>query len=112
MVEKSVFQRIIDQEIPADVLYEDDLCLVFRDIAPQAPVHFLVIPKQPIRSLDDLSDDDQALVGHLMLTIRNLGRQMGLQDGYRVISNCGADAGQTVDHLHFHVLAGQTMDWP
>ena len=112
MSEKSVFQRIIDREIPADVLYEDDRCMAFRDIAPQAPVHFLVIPRKPVRSLDDLDDEDGDLMGHLLLVIRNLGRELELDNGYRVISNCGAQAGQTVDHLHFHVLAGKTMGWP
>jgi histidine triad (HIT) family protein len=112
MTEKSIFKKIIDGEIPADIIHDDACCLAFRDIAPQAPVHFLVIPKKEIRSLDDLSDEDCELMGRLMLTIRDLTRQMGVTGGYRVISNCGPDAGQTVHHLHFHVMAGRPMPWP
>ncbi len=112
MTGKTVFKKIIDGEIPADIIYQDEHCLAFHDIAPQAPVHFLVVPKKEIRSLDDLSIDDRELLGRLMLVIRDLTRQMNLTNGYRVISNCGPDAGQTVPHLHFHVLAGQSMDWP
>ena len=112
MSEKSVFTRIIDREIPAEILHEDDDCIAIQDIAPQAPVHFLVIPKKAIPSLDDLADEDEALAGRLLLVIRDLTRRMNLNHGYRVITNCGRDAGQTVDHLHFHVLAGQTMGWP
>lgn len=112
MTEKTVFKRIIDGEIPAKLLHDDPHCIAFHDVAPQAPVHFLVIPKKEIRNIDDLSDQDQLLMGHLLLTIRNLAKQLKLHDGYRVISNCGANAGQTVYHLHFHVLAGKTMAWP
>ncbi len=111
MSEKTVFKKIIDGEIPAEIIFEDDLCMAFQDIAAQAPVHFLVVPRKEIRSLDDLGEDDRDLIAHLMLTIRDLARSMNL-NGYRVITNCGADAGQTVDHLHFHVLAGKKMDWP
>lgn len=112
MTEKTIFKRIIDGEIPARLLHDDPQCMAFYDVAPQAPVHFLVIPKKEIRNIDELSDDDQSLMGHLMLTIRNLAKQLKLDDGYRVISNCGANAGQTVHHLHFHVLAGKPMKWP
>lgn len=112
MTEKTIFKRIIDGEIPARLLHDDSLCMAFYDVAPQAPVHFLVIPKKEIRNIDELSDGDQSLMGHLMLTIRNLAKQLKLEDGYRVISNCGANAGQTVHHLHFHVLAGKPMKWP
>jgi histidine triad (HIT) family protein len=109
---KTIFQRIIDREIPAEILSEDELCVAFRDIHPQAPIHVLVIPRQPIRSVDDLTDDDQLLVGHILLRIRDLARQLDLSDGYRVVVNCGAEGGQTVDHLHFHLLAGRAMAWP
>ncbi|MGI9516582.1 MAG: histidine triad nucleotide-binding protein [Pirellulaceae bacterium] len=112
MDEKTIFKRIIDREIPADIIYEDDQCLAFRDIAPQAPTHVLVIPKQEIRSLDELSDSDGELLGHMMLVIRQLTRDLGIDDGYRVVTNCGAAAGQTVDHLHFHILAGRKLLWP
>ena len=110
--EKTVFKRIIDGEIPADIVYQDEHCLAFKDIAPQAPVHLLVIPRKEIRNLDALSDDDEALMGKLMLSIRNLTRELGINDAYRIISNCGASAGQTVFHLHFHILAGKTLPWP
>ena len=109
---KTIFKKIIDREIPAQIVYEDDRCLAFRDVAPQAPVHVLVIPKQEIASVDDLSDLEAALVGHLWLVIRNLARELGLNDGYRVVVNCGRDGGQSVDHLHFHILGGRQLTWP
>ncbi len=109
----TIFKRIIDREIPATIVYEDDRCLAFHDVAPQAPTHVLVIPKKEIASIEALADDDAALVGHLWSVIRNLARQLGVdQSGYRVVVNCGADGGQTVDHLHFHLLAGRVMTWP
>jgi histidine triad (HIT) family protein len=109
----TIFKRIIDREIPADIVYEDDRCLAFRDVNPQAPTHVLVIPKKEIASIDALADDDAALVGHMMLVIRNLARQTGVEkNGYRVIVNTGPDGGQSVDHLHFHLLAGRPMKWP
>ena len=112
VAEPTIFKRIIDGEIPAEIVYEDDLCLAFTDINPQAPTHLLVIPRKEIRSLDALDDEDQALVGHLHLVVRNLARERGLENGYRVVINCGADGGQTVDHLHFHLLGGRAFQWP
>ena len=112
VAEPTIFKRIIDGEIPADIVYEDDLCLAFTDINPQSPTHLLVIPRKEIPSLDALEDEDQALVGHLHLVIRNLARERGLENGYRVVVNCGADGGQTVDHLHFHLLGGRACTWP
>jgi histidine triad (HIT) family protein len=109
---KTIFKRIIDKEIPAKILYEDDLCLAFHDNNPQAPTHVLVIPKKEIPSIDALAADDQALVGHLLLVIRKLAEQLGLASGYRVVVNCGPDAGQTVDHLHFHLIGGRGLGWP
>ncbi len=109
---KTIFQKIIDREIPADIVFEDDRCLAFRDVSPQAPTHVLVIPKQAIPSLDAVADDDAQLMGHLWQVIRDLARQLDLGDGYRVVVNCGADGGQTVDHLHFHLLGGRAMTWP
>ena len=109
---QTIFQKIIDREIPADIVFEDDRCLAFRDVSPQAPTHVLLIPKQAIPSLDALSDDDAQLMGHLWQVIRDLARQLDLGDGYRVVVNCGADGGQTVDHLHFHLLGGRAMTWP
>ena len=106
------FQKIIDREIPADIVYEDDLCLAFKDISPQAPVHLIVIPKKPIESVDDVADEDEAIVGHLFLAMRKIAEQEGLDRGYRVVTNCGRDAGQEVMHLHFHMLAGRRFSWP
>ena len=108
----TIFQKIIDREISADIVYEDDRCLAFRDVAPQAPTHVLVIPKKPIVSIDQLADEDAALLGHLWLVLRNLASELELGDGYRVVVNCGADGGQTVDHLHFHLLGGRELSWP
>src|ERR1051325_10321613 len=112
MAGKTIFKRIIDGEIKADVIYEDDRCLAFRDVAPQAPTHVLVIPKREIASLEAIVDEDAALLGHLWLVIRNLARQLNLGNGYRVVVNCGPDGGQSVDHLHFHLLGGRQMSWP
>lgn len=112
MADKNIFQRIIDREIPADVVYEDDLSLAFRDITPQAPVHVLVIPKRPIASLFEINSGDEPLLGHLLLVASRLARQMQLDTGYRVVVNCGPDAGQTVDHLHVHLLGGRGLKWP
>ena len=112
MSEKTIFQRIIDREIPAKIAYEDDQCLAFHDVRAQAPTHVLVIPKKPIPSLAQLEDADQAVVGHLLLVIRKLAEQLQLANGYRVVINCGPDGGQTVDHLHFHLLGGRSLGWP
>jgi len=109
---KTIFKRIIDKEIPAKIVYEDDLCLAFHDVNAQAPTHVLVVPKKEVASINDLGADDQMLVGHLLLVIRNLAEQLGLASGYRVVVNCGPDAGQTVDHLHFHLLGGRSLGWP
>ncbi len=108
----TVFQKIIDGDIPADIVYEDELCLAFRDINPQAPVHVLVIPRKPIVSLAELEDDDEALMGHLMLVARRIALEQGLGGGFRTIINSGADGGQTVDHLHVHVMGGRGLSWP
>ena len=112
MAEKTIFRKIIDREIPAKIVYEDDLCLAFEDINAQAPTHVIVIPKKEIASLDEVTAEDQALAGHLLVTIRKLAAQLGLCDGYRVVTNCGRNAGQEVMHLHFHLLAGRSFTWP
>ena len=109
---KTIFRKIIDKDIPADVIYEDDLCLAFRDIAPQAPTHVLVIPKKEIASIDAIADDDAELVAHLWIVIRNLAKELKLEHGYRVVVNNGRDGGQSVDHLHFHLLGGRALVWP
>jgi histidine triad (HIT) family protein len=108
----TLFQKIIDREIPAEIVYEDDLCLAFRDIRPQAPVHLLVIPKKEIPSADEITAADESLVGHLFVVMAQLAVQLGLTSGYRVVTNCGPDAGQEVMHLHFHLLAGRRLRWP
>lgn len=108
----TIFQKIISREIPADIIYEDDLCLAFRDIQPQAPTHVLLIPKRAIRSLAELTDNDSPLIGHLLLKASELARELGLERGYRVVCNCGPEGGQSVDHLHFHILGGRSLQWP
>ncbi len=108
----TLFSRIIAREIPADIVYEDTHCLAFRDINPQAPTHVLVIPKQEIPRLADAEEADQALLGHLLLAAGKVARQLGVDDAFRLIVNNGADAGQTVFHLHLHILAGRPMRWP
>jgi histidine triad (HIT) family protein len=108
----TIFQRIIDREIPAEIVYEDDQALAFRDVNPQAPVHVLVIPKRRIASLDDVEPGDAALIGHLFVVIRKLAQQLGLQEGYRVVINSGRLAGQTVAHLHLHLLGQRELGWP
>ncbi len=109
---KTLFERIIDREIPAAIIYEDDHCIAFRDINPQAPTHVLVVPRKPIPSLDDVADDEVVLAGHLLLVARKLAADEGLTDGYRVVINCGRDGGQSVDHLHVHLLGGRKLKWP
>lgn len=110
--EKTIFKKIIDQEIPADIVHEDEHCLAFRDISPQAPTHILVIPKKEIESLAQAEDEDAALLGHLLITARKVAEQQGLANGYRTVLNCGADGAQSVDHLHVHVLGGRALGWP
>lgn len=109
---KTIFKRIIDKEIPASIVYEDDDLLAFNDVNPQAPVHILVIPKKEIPSIAEAGDDDGPLLGRLILKIRDLARQMGLENGYRVVVNTGADGGQTVPHLHFHLMGKRHLAWP
>lgn len=108
----TIFSKIIRREIPADIVYEDDMALAFKDINPQAPVHILVIPKKPIPKLADAVSEDHALMGHLLLTVKRVAEQAGLDNGYRIVVNNGFDGGQTVDHLHFHILGGRQMQWP
>lgn len=112
MSEKTIFKRIIDRELPADIVYEDDQCLAFRDIHPGAPTHLLVIPKKELASVSEIRPEDEQLIGHLFVVIGQLAAKLGLSDGYRVVTNTGQHAGQSVDHLHFHLLAGRQMSWP
>ncbi|WP_340677979.1 histidine triad nucleotide-binding protein [Paraglaciecola sp.] len=109
----TIFSKIIDKSIPADILYEDDLALAFSDINPQAPIHFLVIPKKAIATINDVENVDKALVGHLFWVAAKLAEQMGFaQEGYRAVMNCNEHGGQTVYHIHLHVLAGKPLGWP
>ena len=103
----SIFSKIIDREIPADIVYEDELCMAFRDINPKAPVHVLVIPKREIVSLAHLSEEDSALVGHCVVALSKIAAQEGLDDGYNMVVNCGEAGGQEVPHLHFHLMGGR-----
>lgn len=112
MSEKNIFQKIIDGEIPADIVHEDDLCIAFRDVSPQAPTHVLVIPRKEIASLNEIGQADAELIGHMHVVIKGLAEQLGLAGGYRVVVNCGEDGGQSVPHLHFHLLGGRVMKWP
>jgi len=104
----NVFKKIIDKEISADIVYEDDVCLAFRDIQPKAPVHVLVIPKKEIESLAHLSDEDQSIVGHCVLALSKIAEQEGLAEGYKMVVNCGPAGGQEVPHLHFHLLGSRS----
>mgnify|MGYP005785250807 FL=1 len=107
-----LFCKITAGEIPCKKVYEDDQVLAFYDVDPQAPVHFLVIPKAHIASPADISPENSAVVAHIFAVIARLARELGLEKGYRVVTNCGADGGQSVFHLHFHVLAGRSLAWP
>lgn len=108
----TIFTKIIQREIPADIVYEDDLCLAFRDVNPQAPTHVLLIPKKEIPRLIDAKPEDAALMGHLLLTANKIAQQLGVGDAFRLAVNNGADAGQSVFHLHLHILAGRSFKWP
>ncbi len=108
----TIFSKIINREIPADIVYEDDLCLAFRDINPQAPVHVQLIPKKEIPKISDAAAEDRNLLGHLMLTAGEVARRLGVDDAFRVVINNGAGAQQTVFHLHLHILAGRPFHWP
>ena len=107
-----LFCKIANGDIPTNKIYEDDLVLAFNDIDPQAPVHFLVIPKQHIQSVDFINNENSAIVAHIFEIIAKLAAELNLIDGYRVVTNCGKDGGQSVGHLHFHVLGKRSLKWP
>jgi histidine triad (HIT) family protein len=107
-----IFCKIVNKEIPSKAVYEDDRILVFHDLQPQAPVHVLMIPKKHIASLDDLTPEDEELIGYLMLKVKDVAKELGLENGYRLVNNCGEDGMQTVKHLHFHLLGKRMMKWP
>lgn len=110
---ETIFDKIIRREIPAEIVYEDDRVLAFRDVSPQAPVHVLVIPKRPIANLLDTAFDDALLLGQLMAAAVHVARTLGLDEtGFRVVVNAGPDGGQSVDHLHLHLLGGRPLAWP
>ena len=108
----TIFGKIIRREIPADIVYEDEHCLAFRDVNPQAPTHVLLIPKKEIARLADASAEDQAVLGHLMLVAGTIAKELGVGDAFRLVVNNGAEAGQSVFHLHLHIIAGRRFSWP
>jgi histidine triad (HIT) family protein len=112
MMADNLFQKIIDKKIPARIVHEDDRCVAFHDVNPQAPVHVLIIPRKEIRTHADLRPEDCDLVGHLHLVAAQLAEKLGLSDGYRLVLNCKERAGQTVPHLHLHLLGGRDFAWP
>lgn len=108
-----LFCKIIKGEIPSSKVYEDELVYAFRDIEPQAPVHILIIPKQHIASANELNEENSAIVGHIFNVAAKIAKSEGIAEGgYRIVNNCGADGGQTVGHLHFHMLGGRSLQWP
>ncbi|MCF6263521.1 MAG: histidine triad nucleotide-binding protein [Xanthomonadales bacterium] len=110
---EDLFEKIIAREIPAEIVYETETVLAFRDINPQAPTHILIIPKEKIRTINDISDHQTGLIGELYLAARDIAKQAGFADeGYRVVMNCGEAAGQAVWHIHLHLLAGRALTWP
>lgn len=109
----TIFNKIINKEIPADIVYEDDQCLAFKDISPQAPLHILVIPKKEISSMNDTASDDKNLLGHMMLKCAEIAKEQAVsEDGYRLVVNTNKNGGQSVDHLHIHILGGRQLQWP
>ena len=112
MADKTLFERIMAREIPAQIVYEDDRCIGFRDINPQAPTHVLVLPVRHVASAADLGDEDGALLGRLFGVAATLAGREGLDNGWRLVTNVGSDGGQSVDHLHLHLLGGRAMAWP
>ena len=109
---ETLFQKIIDKELPADIVYEDESCLAFKDINPVAPIHILIIPKKRIEKISDSNTEDKELLGHLFLVAGNIARDLGIEDAFRLVVNNGAGAQQTVFHLHVHLIAGREFNWP
>ena len=109
---KTLFEKIIDRDIPADIIFEDELSIVIKDISPQAPTHLLIIPKKVIPKLSDSTAEDQSILGHLMLVAGQIADQLGLDETFRLVVNNGAKAGQSVFHLHLHLLSGRPLNWP
>lgn len=107
-----IFCKIVKGEIPSTLIYEDEMVIAFDDIDPQAPVHFIVIPKEHIKSVAELNDNKKELMGHIIYIASKIAKEKGLDDGYRIVNNCGVDGGQTVEHIHFHVLGKRKLLWP
>ena len=107
-----IFCKIAGKEISSDIVYEDDRVVCFRDLQPQAPVHVLLIPRKHIPTLDDAAEEDRELLGHILLTVKEIAAKLGLENGYRVVNNCKEDGMQTVEHLHFHILGKRKLLWP
>ncbi|MGE9270393.1 MAG: histidine triad nucleotide-binding protein [Verrucomicrobiales bacterium] len=113
MSEKTLFEKICEKTVPAEILYEDEFCVCFKDISPQAPVHYLVVPRKPISRIAEATSEDASLLGHLLLTASQIARKQGFSDdGFRLVINNGKDGGEAVPHLHVHILAGRSMQWP
>ncbi|VTR99507.1 histidine triad nucleotide-binding protein [Tuwongella immobilis] len=112
MLSTNIFLKVIDRSIPAQIVFEDDLVLAFRDIHPQAPTHILIIPKKEIPTHDDLTEADQAILGRMHWAANQIAKQLNLTDGYRLVINCKDSGGQTVPHLHMHLLGGRNLGWP
>ncbi len=108
----TIFEKIIAGEIPADFVYQDDLCIAIRDVAPQAPSHLLIIPRKPIPRVGEAQPEDQSVLGHLLLIAGQVAEREGLAEGYRIVINNGAAGGETVPHLHVHLLGGRQLEWP
>lgn len=112
-MENCIFCKIISGEIPCTKVYEDDMVLSFKDINPEAPVHVLIIPKKHISTLNEITEEDSKLISHILLVAKKIAKELGVSEtGYRVVSNCGEDGGQTVQHIHFHLLGGRSLQWP
>lgn len=109
---ETLFTKIINREIPSDIVYEDSQVVAFRDIDPKAPTHILIVPRKPVPTVDDLETEDEQLVGHMVLTAKKLAADEGLTEGYRLVLNCNEAGGQAVYHLHLHLLGGRSMKWP
>lgn len=107
-----IFCKIANKEIPSKKVYEDDQIVAFNDLDPQAPVHVLIIPKKHIQSADQITDDDKEVIGKIFVVASKIAKELGLENGYRIVNNCGEDSGQTVQHLHFHLMGGRKMHWP
>jgi histidine triad (HIT) family protein len=110
--ERTIFKKIIDGDIPADIVYQDEHCLAFHDVSPQAPTHILLIPKKEIENVAGVTFEDKELLGHMMERVSTIAELAGIANGFRIVANCGVDGGQSVDHLHFHILGGRALTWP